>query len=456
MRQFTRRELLRDGAYGASALGAMYILAACGVGGNTSKALSTHLKKISGYSNATIDWGQFSGQTLTLGFETHPFTTGIKPLIPEFEQLTGIKVDMQVSNENELLQKLSVALSSGQSTPDVFFLENLGQYARAGWIQPLDQYLHNKKLTDPSWYKIHDVFPAAFRFATYRNHIYGMPITAEVQVLYYWKNILSKYGLPVPTTFDQLLATAKEIKQRAGIAGIGNRGQRGSASNPWPWMGYEASFGGRIFDPSGKPVLNSAANIKALDFYAELLREAGPIGAANMSWSDVEQDFEAKKVAMWTDSSDFYGSITSAVSDPKNVGMVMFPRLGSQNPTPNSWFWLLGMNRKSTVKDAAWLFLEWATSPETVAKTATTTTAPQRESAWQTSSMVKLEGMTGVSTVIKGLQYASAQHFPWDNPSWPVVGDELSGAISEAINGQSAKSVLDAAQANSLKQMSVS
>ena len=40
-----------------------------------------------------IDWRQFEGQEINLLLSAHPWQEAIMPLIPEFEELTGMKVN---------------------------------------------------------------------------------------------------------------------------------------------------------------------------------------------------------------------------------------------------------------------------------------------------------------------------------------------------------------------------
>ncbi len=73
----------------------------------------------------------------------HPFTDSILRFIPEYERKTGVKVSTLLLSEEEYFEKLITELSSRSSYYDLFMLgfPHLWQYAKAGWLEPLDQYI---------------------------------------------------------------------------------------------------------------------------------------------------------------------------------------------------------------------------------------------------------------------------------------------------------------------------
>src|ERR1700744_3257260 len=72
------------------------------------------------YASATIDWKQFSGQTITLAGAIHPWSNAISPLLPQFSKLTGINVVTDFQLETTFLGALPVMLAGGRRTPDGF------------------------------------------------------------------------------------------------------------------------------------------------------------------------------------------------------------------------------------------------------------------------------------------------------------------------------------------------
>ena len=85
----------------------------------------------------------------------------MKPLLPEFTELTGIEVTYEEFAEQPGFEKLLADLSSGTGTYDLFMTSPLNnwQYATAGWLEPLDPYLENAALTDLAAYDLEDFVP---------------------------------------------------------------------------------------------------------------------------------------------------------------------------------------------------------------------------------------------------------------------------------------------------------
>src|SRR5690554_614802 len=62
----------------------------------------------------------YKGTTLRVVLSNHPWPDAIRPLFQEFEEATGIRVQVESLFEDQLSQKLLVEFASGTSTIDVF------------------------------------------------------------------------------------------------------------------------------------------------------------------------------------------------------------------------------------------------------------------------------------------------------------------------------------------------
>ena len=114
---------------------------------------------------ADIDWISHKGETLTIGLNKHPFTESLRPLIPDFEKLTGINVAYVILPEQEFFEKLLIDLSSGAGTFDAYMTSPMFEwrYQYAGWIEDLWPYFNNPKLTDKDWYNRDDFVKTVIR-----------------------------------------------------------------------------------------------------------------------------------------------------------------------------------------------------------------------------------------------------------------------------------------------------
>ena len=80
-------------------------------GGAPSEARGQDDASLAYFRQAKINWRQAEGQKLTIGLNKHPFTESLLPLIPQFERLSGIKVDYLILPEQEYFAKLVADLS---------------------------------------------------------------------------------------------------------------------------------------------------------------------------------------------------------------------------------------------------------------------------------------------------------------------------------------------------------
>ena len=98
--------------------------------------------------------------TSTIGLNKHPFTESLRPLLPHFEELTGIKAAYVILPEEEFFEKLLIDLSSGGGISDVYMTSPMFEwrYQYAGWIEDLNQFWNNSELTDQEWYDRDDFY----------------------------------------------------------------------------------------------------------------------------------------------------------------------------------------------------------------------------------------------------------------------------------------------------------
>src|ERR1700758_1677493 len=231
------------------------------------------------FANAAINWKQFAGQTITLAGAIHPWSNAIAPLLSDFTKLTGINVVPDFQLETAYLGTIPIRLARGAGGPDVFMFTTYGQGISGGWLEPLNAYYANKSLTDLNWYDESDLLKTARAFPLWSDgERYAFPITSEAMTLFFNKDALAAKDLPVPQTFDDLLASAKAIKT-SEMSGIAMRASAGGNSTP-PAMGFVFSYGGDMVKDH-LAAFASPEGIAAVDMYARLLSEAGPPGVGS-------------------------------------------------------------------------------------------------------------------------------------------------------------------------------
>lgn len=382
--------------------------------------------------------------TLNVSLPHHTWTTAIEEHIPEFEEEFGLTVNLTTFGEDQLSDQYNVKLNTGSSDFDVMMYRPLQEgklFVQNGWLSNLDEGIDGAG--DWDWSDFQEGPAAAVTGDD--GSVYGIPLVTEREVLYYNTEILSAAGLEVPTTLEELEATAAAAHDPAnGVYGFVARGQRAAAVTQFSSFLY--SFGGD-FDSDGQATLDTPEARAAYEFYSGLLREYGPPGTTDMSWAQALPVFAQGQAAFYTDADSLYANFedpaTSNVID--KVGFALFPAGDAGSRPYNIPSWALGINEFSTNKDNAWTFVQWATSPEVSLAIQQTGVPLARSSVWENP-----EGVTGFPEQLASVIQASAEvGVGHDRPVVVKVGearDIVGEPIVVGITGGDVAGAVEAAQ----------
>lgn len=366
----------------------------------------------------------------------HPWMESLMSLslIPEFEEQTGMKVELENYGEDQLNQKLMTEFVAGSSDIDVFMQRPL-QEARVmqknGWYVDLREFTETDKE-----YDFADFAGGAVDTETVNGVITGIPIVTEQEVLYYRKDLFKKADLKPPTTLEEMMEAAKVLTNPdKEIYGFVARGQRSPLVTQF--SSYLYSFGGDFFDiETGTATLDTPEALKAIDFYGTMLREYGPPGVLNMSWPQAVAVFAQGKAAMYTDASSIFPNLLdpkkSGVAD--STGVIVFPSGPAGSKMYNVTAWGLSIYSGTKKKEAAWEFVCWATSKEITLKIQGKGMVPgARESVWANPEGTNRFPADWVKAVA-----ASADGKGYDRPlvtSVTAARDIIGNAVVTAIEG---------------------
>ena len=97
-----------------------------------------------------------------------------------------------------------------------------------------------------------------------------------------------------------------------------------------------------------------------------MIQDSGPKNWSTYTWYQVGTDLGAGASAMIFDA-DILGYFMNGGDNKEkgNIGYAPFAaNPAASAPTPNVWIWSLAMNNAGVQKDAAWYFMQWASSIE--------------------------------------------------------------------------------------------
>lgn len=396
------------------------MLTACsaGMGGGTGADDSK--------ATGAFDWKRYSGTTIDVMLDEHPWTNGVKDELSAFTEQTGIQVNVKTYAEDLYFDKMNQALRTS-TAPDVVmtgFDYSVATQQAAGLLEPLTTYLNNASLTD-SAYDLDDfpagvLAPAELPSGSPDSALYGIPISTETYILFYNKKLVDEYlGGKVPATMDELTAAAEKITQEGGgdIYGSVVRGVRSAAIvdtptavvlNEWSRSsaGIELPYNVWFDGGWGNPRMTDAAIVKGLDNYAKLIA-AGPPNRFNLDWPDANALFSQGKAAFYLDASVF-GPTFEDPTQSKIAGSVGYSPLptGASGGTTGLWSWGLSMAKSSAHKGAAWTFMQWITDKQHTAALGALTGGPPRQSSGSISTYTDKLNPAYVAAVTSALSTA--------------------------------------------------
>lgn len=257
------------------------------------------------------------GTPLRIAAVNHVWSQAIQERLPEFEELSGRRVSMQMLTADQLGSSYNVKLNASATDIDVMMVRPLQDqllFARNGWLADLTD-----RVADPA-FAWDDVQEAVRERSTTRGRVHSVPVVTERPALYYRKDLVPA----PPQTLDDLLEQALALTDGDTFGYVG-RGQRAGAVSQW--SSFLFSFGGDFTTADGGSGIGSDEARAAYAYYGRLLHEAGPPGATNMSLEQAMPIFAQGRAAFYVDADAIYTNFLdpsiSTVMD--TVGFAPFP-----------------------------------------------------------------------------------------------------------------------------------
>lgn len=413
-----------------------------------------------------IDWKQQSGQEITVLLSEHPWTAELRKHLGEFEQETGIKVQISAFAEDLYTDRMNLAVRSTEPVADAYMVQMdsaLFTQWEAGVVEPLTPYLNDAAKTDAA-YDLDD-YPAAFRAGASfpvgqpDAQLYAIPISFEAYTLFYNKDIVAKYlDGKLPATMDDLIAAAAKVSEQGEgkIFGASMRGKRsaelvdtmtGIVLDAWGDEKAELPYNFWFDGDWSKPRFNDPRIAKGLSYYAGLL-QAGPPSVLSYGWEDASRFFSQGNAAFFVDASVF----GPGFEDPANsaiagkVGYAPLPPSAGDIGYSGHWSWGISIPKNSQKKDAAWLFVQWATSKKLTAALGVATGGAPRDSSWADPEYVKALDAGYVEAVKTQMQHTRPTSV--FRQGWSDVVLMVVDAIHQIYGGTAPADAVEELQAN--------
>ncbi len=257
------------------------VLAACGTETTPKENEPTTAPDVTAEPKATAE----STEPAELNGEItfwHSFTQGprmetLQTAADSFMKLhPGAKINIETFSWSDFYTKWTTGLASG-NVPDISTAQpgQVSEMINADAIIPLDDLIDT--IGRDRFYE------APLIEMTANGSCYAVPLYSHAQVMWYRKDLLEKYNLQVPTTWDELYNAASVI----------NKGEGGNVYGCSVPMGtsdmmatrylnfYVRSAGETLITKDGKANLTSKAAIDGINYWIKMYKDNSPSDSIN-------------------------------------------------------------------------------------------------------------------------------------------------------------------------------
>ena len=276
-------------------------------------------------------------------------------LLREFERRhpgVSVRSEPLTWTSDEQHQFYVINLDGATPTFDVLMLDVIWvpEFARAGWLLDLAPWVTPEELAPH--------FPAAVAAATWGGGVWAMPWNMNAGLLYYRADLLRKYGLAPPRTWEELVEQAERIR-----AGEGDARLDGVL---WQGKQYEGlvcnvlehfwASGTRLLDDAGRVLPEPERAAGALAFMRGLIERGVSPGWVTAGDEELTRrpfgDGRAVFLRSWPYALDLFEQADSPVRG--RVGLAALPgHAGGVAGAGATGGFHLGVNRRTRHAEAA-------------------------------------------------------------------------------------------------------
>ena len=217
-----------------------------------------------------------------------------------------------------------------------------------------------------------DHFPAIVANNTLDGKLLAMPWFTDAGLLYYRKDLLEKYSLKAPATWEELTSAAQKIQD--GERAAGNRDFQGFVFQAKAYEGLTCDAlewvysynGGTIVDDKGNVTINNPNAARALKTAASWIGTIAPQGVLNYAEEEARGVFQNGNAAFMRNWPYAWSLGNGADSKIKGkIGVSALPKGGTDGRNAATLGgWQLAVSKYSKHPEAAASLVMYMTSPE--------------------------------------------------------------------------------------------
>ncbi|TCP08464.1 carbohydrate ABC transporter substrate-binding protein (CUT1 family) [Crenobacter luteus] len=353
----------------------------------------------------------------------------------QWAKKTGHQVEVVATpnDSNERLALYQQILASGSDKIDVFQIDVVWPGILARHLVDLRPYVKGAE-------KQH--FPSIVANNTVAGKLVAMPWYTDAGLLYYRKDLLDKYKLKAPTTWDELAAAAKTVQDAERAAGNDKlwgyvwqgRAYEGLSCDALEWVA--SHNGGTVVDATGKVTINNANAARALSTAASWVGTISPKAVLNYGEEEARGVFQAGNAVFMRNWPYAWALAQKTDSQVKGkVGVMPLPKGGAAGRNAATLGgWQLGVSRYSKNPKLAAELVAYLTSAEVQKMRAIKSSYnPTIPALYQDAEVVRANPFmaalytTFSSAVARPSSVTASKYNQVSNQFWNASHDVLSG-----------------------------
>lgn len=353
------------------------------------------------------------------------------------EEVGGINVEWErisdVPNESRSIYVTN--FTARNPKPDIIAVDVIwpGDFAARGWIASLEDYIAEEDLAD--------YLPGFLAAAQVGGSTYAIPLYIDGIHLFYRADLLDKYGLDVPTTWEDLIAAAETV-----VEGEANPDLAGFISM-WAkieglfmnWLAFFQGAGGSFFDADGNLDINNEAGVKSLSTMVGMLESGvAPESILTFRPNDARLLFQQERAVFLMVQDFVWATLTADDSPVKDaVALTRVPYFEGNDDTNTTVIggFLLAVNANSENPSAAADFIKCFTSYESQVQAALIQgKVPTRPAVYTDDRVV--EGDPGIAALGANFVYAFARPSAQTGTAYPEISEIMQTEVSAALLGE--------------------
>jgi multiple sugar transport system substrate-binding protein len=382
-----RRRLLKYGALlsigaGAAYLGYAYLPK---YDQNTTSTLSSIRTSVADSSThgQFLEWlasvsKPYSGRSLSVALEAEASTFALQSIDNDFFNVTGINAQFNIKPYLYHLADIQFMAATASPSYDAFDADyqDIASF-KDHVLSPTDladkypdltysQFTQND-FQDEAWALTANYPPPTSGAApSQSNKTLFIPFVMDVMIRYYRKDSFESAGIAaLPVTWDDYYSAVKAV-DKTTLTQFGTVNQAGTyVSVVFEFLNHLSSFGGKLWNYDGQRLtsaLDSPEALAALENFVRFKPYSDP-ASPYYTWDDVINDIDHgyAATAIEFDSFDYFVQSPYRSTVVGKVGYLQNPSgpKGSFSTFGGSG---IGISRYAKNPEAAWLWLQWATS----------------------------------------------------------------------------------------------